>query len=778
MAIATYTSGDFSTTNQYIKFKVIIDLVSQDIASNTSVVNVKVNVWRTNSGYTTYGSGTLYTNIDGVQRNVSITPNHKITNSPITIFNQNISIGHNNDGSKTLVLGLSISHNQFNSSPTNVEFRCNLKTIPRASSFTLSSSNVNAGASITGSISRANSSFKHDVYLGFGNNQWKLASNVDTSFSATIPMETLNQIPNAIKGQGNIRVVTKNGSSEVGQKAVNFFISAPSNIIPSYSSLTIARVDNGVPSNWGVYVKGKSKAKLTINGASGVHGSTINKYEISGGGYSTTGSSFTTDVLNTAGTITFTGVITDSRGRTATKTVNCSVVDYFSPSVPEFFIGRCNSSGTLTDEGTYVKVKAVLKYASVSSKNTISARVEYKTKSSTTWTNAGSITSGKEVVIGGGKIDANTSYDIRLVVQDAFETVIVPMTIPTATTTLDFRNGGMGIAIGKVAEKDGLEVAWDSNFLRTLKVNGNDVYHNGRKPSKTDVGLGSVNNWGASSDIAANSTSQYATTNMVAKVRNESVKFDHSGDTSGNHHPRIYVPGKEWLRAPSGGFVPYSHGKGYLGLSDKAWYDFYTQHINSKPIGGFAGRWWNIMTTVGSDGVTEIGKYIDFHKSSSDTSDYTVRLDATGSNLWCSTTIAQASDRNLKENIVYLDDEVMTTSSNEENKTKFKDFIKDFKFATYNYKGSDGRSFGFIAQDVVEDEVAKYFITEVSREIINKETNTVEGVENSLCFGLADYTSVIAKALQEEIREKDKKILELENRISNIEKTVEAYINM
>ena len=85
------------------------------------------------------------------------------------------------------------------------------------------------------------------------------------------------------------------------------------------------------------------------------------------------------------------------------------------------------------------------------------------------------------------------------------------MTIPTATTTLDFRNGGMGIAIGKVAEKDGLEVAWDSNFLRTLKVNGNDVYHNGRKPSKTDVGLGSVNNWGASSDIAANSTSQYGT---------------------------------------------------------------------------------------------------------------------------------------------------------------------------------------------------------------------------------------------------------------------------
>ena len=52
-------------------------------------------------------------------------------------------------------------------------------------------------------------------------------------------------------------------------------------------------------------------------------------------------------------------------------------------------------------------------------------------------------------------------------------------------------------------------------------------------------------------------------------------------------------------------------------------------------------------------------------------------------------------------------------------------------------------------------------------DIINKKTREIEGTETTLAFGLADYTSVVAKALQEEIREKDEKIIELESRLEN-----------
>lgn len=791
MAIATYTSGNFNTTNQYIKFNVVVDLISQDIANNSSVVNVRVNIWRTNSGYTTYGSGTLYTNIDGVQRNVSITPSHKITNSAITLFNQNISVGHNSDGSKTLVLGLSISHNQFNSSPTNVEFRCNLKTIPRASSFTLSSSSVNAGASITGTISRASGSFKHDVYLGFGTKTWTLATNVDTSFSATIPMDTLKEIPNAIQGQGNIRVVTKNGNSEVGQKAITFYISAPSNIVPSFSSLAIERVDNGVPSAWGVYVKGKSKAKLTINGASGIHGSTINKYEISGGGYSTTGSSFTTGVLNTAGTITFTATITDSRGRTATKTVNCSVVDYFQPSVPEFVIGRCNSSGTLTDEGTYVKVKAVFNYATVNNKNTISARVEYKTKSATTWTNAGSISSGKEVIIGGGKIDANTSYDIRLVVQDAFVSIIVPMTIPTAFTTLDFRNGGKGIAIGKVAEKDGFEVEWASYFNKYIYFNNcpNKKAKIGLDSSTNDVFISNTNdNWFR---IKPDKKLTIGGKKVYSEIEKPTPSEIGALPTSGAvHNGAITINGnsKQLLMGCGTGdvFLKNSKSGRYLQFCDDG-----TLRIDGVVIGNVSyevaasrsGAWYSRVPVIAGDGVLEVGKYIDFHQYHSGTNDYDVRLTVSGSTLNCSGSFTQGSDIKLKENIKYLDNLEITPSSLEENTslTKFKDFFKDtFKPCTFNYKNTSENVIGFIAQDIYDTEIGKYFIREKTSDIIDKtksEGNTVVGQETKLTFDLSGYTTVVARALQEEIREKDEKIKSLENRLSKLEQLINGLPN-
>ena len=170
----------------------------------------------------------------------------------------------------------------------------------------------------------------------------------------------------------------------------------------------------------------------------------------------------------------------------------------------------------------------------------------------------------------------------------------------------------------------------------------------------------------------------------------------------------------------------------------------------------------------------EIGQYIDFHKVYSDGADYTVRLDANDSALWCSTSIAQGSDRELKENIKYLDDEPMLITTEEESSsTLFKDFIKDFKFATYNYIGSEGKCFGFIAQDIAEHPVGKLLLQEHEMDVINKETREIEGTETTLGYNLADYTSVVAKALQEEIIEKDAKIIELETKLKQLRRDYE-----
>ena len=55
----------FGTSNKYINYSVNSQELSYDINSNTSVVRVWIDVWRTNTGYTTYGTGTVYARING-----------------------------------------------------------------------------------------------------------------------------------------------------------------------------------------------------------------------------------------------------------------------------------------------------------------------------------------------------------------------------------------------------------------------------------------------------------------------------------------------------------------------------------------------------------------------------------------------------------------------------------------------------------------------------------------------------------------------------------------
>jgi predicted RNase H-related nuclease YkuK (DUF458 family) len=50
------TSSAMSTTNDKIQYKVTITQNSQSVANNTSNVTVSVRVYRTNTGYTTYGT--------------------------------------------------------------------------------------------------------------------------------------------------------------------------------------------------------------------------------------------------------------------------------------------------------------------------------------------------------------------------------------------------------------------------------------------------------------------------------------------------------------------------------------------------------------------------------------------------------------------------------------------------------------------------------------------------------------------------------------------------
>ena len=442
------------TTNQKEGRSVTLSwtLSSQNIEKNTSTI-----------AWTLKGSGgstSTWVMAGGFKAVINGTTVYSTsTDTRIQLYNGTVvskgslTIAHNADGTKSFGLSCQAGVYTYAVSVT-ASGTHTLNTIPRASSISMGTGTMGSASTIT--ITRASSSFTHTLSYAFGSAKGTIATKTaSTSISWTPALTLAQQIPSSTSGTVTITCDTYSGSTKIGSKSITATLRVPDSVKPTLTSVTATHVNGTVPAAWGIYVQGKSKATLKINGATGAQGSTISSYSITGGGFSSTASSFTTGFLNTSGTITFTAKVTDSRGRTSdAKTVSITVVAYSPPSISSHSSQRCNSSGVVQDEGTYIKGLLSFRYASCSSKNTITTATYYKKSSVATWTNANkTFTTGTSFVFG-GSISIESSYDIKYTIKDAFTTVTVVDTVSTASVLMDFKAGGKGIAIGKVAEHD------------------------------------------------------------------------------------------------------------------------------------------------------------------------------------------------------------------------------------------------------------------------------------------------------------------------------------
>lgn len=461
------SSGSFSGSIHSGHYVLRVDWTqTKNISANTSTVTAKaylVNDWslsiygRSDNSITINGTAQIYESPA-----VNGTGTHLLGTVTQTV-------NHNSDGTKSLTMSAvfyiraTLSGTYYESITASANIT--LDSIARASS--VSTPNATMGSATAIAISRASSSFTHTLTYTFGTAAGTIATKTtSTSVSWTPPLSLASQIPKAVTGTCTVTCTTYNGSTKIGSKTCTLTLTVPASIKPTITSLTAARVDGAVPGTWGIYVQTKSKATLTINGAAGNYGSTISSYSITGGGYTSTASSFTTGFLNTSGTVTFTATVTDSRGRvSAAATVSISVVAYSPPSFASYLSQRCLSNGTVNDDGTYIRGLVSYSYASCSSKNTITRATYYKKASDTAWTNANAaFSSGTAFTFGGGNISTETSYDIKYTLTDAFTTIAIQDIVSTAAVVMDFKRGGKGVAVGKVSEKDNtFEVAedWD-----------------------------------------------------------------------------------------------------------------------------------------------------------------------------------------------------------------------------------------------------------------------------------------------------------------------------
>lgn len=343
----------------------------------------------------------------------------------------------------------------------------------------LSASTVEMGKSVTINTPAVNSAYRHTLRYAFGSASGTIATDIASSVSWTPPVSLANQIPSATAGSGTIYCDTYSGSTLLGTKSVSITLTVPGSVVPSAGTLSATLAED--TSGTGLYVKGMGKAKLTLSGASGAYGSSITSYTITGGGWSATNGALTTGTLASAGNITFTATVTDSRGRKASTTRTISVIDYTKPGVAVCDVYRCDADGNRKKAGTYFAVEINASYSAITG-NTLSITARYKKQSESSYGTATNVTNNGKTVIGGGNIGASTTYDVLVTVADKYNSLSIPRTLSTKSVLQSFKRS-TGAAIGKVAELENwLDIQWDTLIRGHLRVDGGIMNNGYKKP--------------------------------------------------------------------------------------------------------------------------------------------------------------------------------------------------------------------------------------------------------------------------------------------------------
>lgn len=426
---------------------------------------------------------------------------------------------------------------------------------------------------------------------------------------------------------------------------------------------------------------------------------------------------------------TSSGSTTVSYAAGGSYTANASVtlyaiwqLNYKSPSITNVKADRCNSGGTLDDEGTYGKV--TFGWAIDSSATLSSIRIGYKLNTASSYTYITVSASGKSGNVSkviGGSLNTESQYDIQVTVTDNKGNSSYVTSIGTTEYLVDFRPGG-GMAIGKVAQQDGL---LDINYQALLRkgfltfptntLDSDNVSDWGNERNcvhyfdNTTTNIVKPSSYGVLINITSNSGSLIK---QIWGCLDNGDLYYRSGSVSKG----TWVEG--WTKIlDADNYTAYAasktHNHTYVGTMNdtrfaSGWIGFYasaTDAKNSANRKGWMG--YNATSTfeinnakggvklvaAGSSGFELYAAnqtFIDFHNNNS-SADYTHRLlGQTNSNIIAYPGVTNGSDRRWKKDEAIMD-------------PIFLNILKQLKTKTFRFINADKNlRIGFIAQDVLE----------------------------------------------------------------------------
>lgn len=421
-----------TTSNGYVRLVLEVNETSASIENNTSTVSWQLWLERASSwAYDLYNESLAEVEING-QSILSKYVSFDLRNNDWVRFGSGtITIPHNDDGTKSISISTRLTNVADMGDIGKINGTVNLSTIPRASVIR-SVSSTELGQPITVSIDKKAATFRHQVWWSVNGSDWiDLGRNHDTSVQFTVPIEYANRITNSDTGTVDVCVRTLQGDTTIGRDVYlnGTSILVPKNIVPTLDSITaseqVAKIAEIIPK--GNFVKGKSTIRLEAVGAKGAYGSSIVSTELSLGNL-VVRSSQGDFPANNSGTVTAVAKITDSRGRTATKSIQINIVDYYAPKILAFLANRAGNGTNKTITSTVLANVSPL-ILNGSNINRYNLKIQYSEKNSNRWLDAVSLTAQtvekiNRQIDSGAYYALDKSYNIRLVIQDRVSEIV------------------------------------------------------------------------------------------------------------------------------------------------------------------------------------------------------------------------------------------------------------------------------------------------------------------------------------------------------------------
>lgn len=336
---------------------------STSTANNTSALSYSLVLTSTGGSAQYNGAGSYAINING-SRVRSGTANLNVgTYGSVTLASGSTTVGHNNDGSKTVSVSASYSSAAsayYLPSSGSTSGSLTLTKIPRASKIdAFTGSTIDGTFTVT--YTKSVSTYTDKLCISIPNVKALMTIDYTSGKSFNLDSTSLEYIYSNYTTTQTVQLgavmETYNGTTKIGESS-EYKIDVSINCPPTINGVALTETGltgAGISNTDCVALIGKKSIKVT---ATAQHHASIKLIQVQNGNVTKSVSYSSTATLgfDNLSSASFVVTVTDSRGFTASKTVTGTYYDYFKPTIQSLSVARPTdtaNTATISGNGTF-----------------------------------------------------------------------------------------------------------------------------------------------------------------------------------------------------------------------------------------------------------------------------------------------------------------------------------------------------------------------------------------------------------------------------------------